>query len=48
MGDLYFWVYARKRKPWLMQAILNQFDTYELEELKNEGFVQESWLKNLK
>ncbi len=46
MGDLYFWVYARKRKPWLMKAMLDQFDTYELEELKDEGFVQESWLKN--
>jgi hypothetical protein len=45
MGDLYFWVYARKRKPWLMKAILNQFDTYELKELKEEGFVKESWIK---
>ena len=45
MGDLYFWVYARKRKPWLMQAILNQFDTYELKELMDEGFVKESWIK---
>ena len=46
MGDLYFWVYARKRKPWLMQAILMQFDKYELQELIDEGFVQKSWLKN--
>ncbi len=48
MGDLYFWVYARKRKPWLMQAILSQFDSYELEELQKEGFVKESWLENMK
>ncbi len=47
MGDLYFWVYSRKRKPWLMQAILDQFDTYELHELQKEGFIKQSWIENL-
>jgi len=47
MGDLYFWAYSRKRKPWLMKAILDQFDTNELIELKNEGFVKEAWIKDL-
>jgi len=45
MGDLYFWAYARKRKPWLMQAILDQFNQTELEELAKEGFVKKSWIK---
>jgi len=48
MGELYFWVYSRKRKPWLMKKILDQFDNYELRELMDEGFVQESWIKNKK
>jgi len=45
MGDLYFWVYSRKRKPWLMQAMLDQFDINELRELHDEGFVKKSWIE---
>ena len=45
MGDLYFWAYSRKRKPWLMQAMLDQFDINELKELHEEGFVKKSWIE---
>ena len=45
MGDLYFWAYSRKRKPWLMQAMLDQFDINELRELHDEGFVKKSWIE---
>jgi hypothetical protein len=45
MGELYFWAYARKRKPWLMEAILDQFNDKELQELHQEGFIKDEWLK---
>ena len=48
MGDLYFWAYSRKRKPWLMQAMLDQFDINELKELHEEGFVKKSWIEKYK
>ncbi len=48
MGELYYWVYARKNKPWLMKRILDQFDATELQELKEEGFIKDSWLEKVK
>ena len=39
MGDIYFWVYMRKRKPHLMKRMLHLFTAKELRELKKEGFV---------
>ena len=38
MGDIYFWALKRKKDPYLMSLIIDQFDETEIDELIAEGF----------
>ncbi|HUX52971.1 MAG TPA: PIN domain-containing protein [Williamwhitmania sp.] len=38
MGDIYFWVLKRKKDPYFMRLIIDQFDETEIDELRSEGF----------
>jgi hypothetical protein len=38
MGDIYFWVLKRKKDPYFMSLIIDQFDETEIDELRLEGF----------